>query len=128
MSNPYATPGTSDQLSDEEKLHQYWHFVRSRRNAFLWYLLLAGPLLNALVWVIVVRADMPAAIDVFSIGASVVYFVGLIWYGYRVTGIRCHRCGHKLTMGHFFFMKNVRCLRCGFKLAALGKRAQPGSS
>ena len=125
MNNPYEAPVSSELASEEEKLNQYWHLVRNRRNAFLLYFLLAGPLLNALVWGIVVHTDMPIAIDVISIGVSVIYFAGLIWHGYRVTGIRCYQCQHKLTMGHFFFMKNVRCLLCGFQLVAPNKRMQP---
>lgn len=128
MSNPYETPETSDHLREEEKLRQYWYLIRNRRNAFYLYFFLAGPALNALTWGIVVYAEMPPAIDAISVGVSIVYFAGLFWFGYRLTNIRCFQCQYKLSMGHFFFMKNVRCLGCGFRLPTPDMHIQPDSA
>ena len=115
MSNPFETPTTSGELVEEENLNVYWQGIKDRRNRFYLYLFVGGPALNALMWGVIFHADMPLVVDAISIGFAVFYYIGLFWFGYRVSDIRCYRCTHKLAMGQFFFIKNVHCVGCGFK-------------
>ena len=115
MSDPYGTPETSGDVPEDEKLRQYWREMKRRRNSFYLYFFLAGPVLNALVFVLVFNLDTAKAIDAIGIGISVLYFLGLFWFGFRLTDIHCYQCQHKLAMGHFFLLRNVHCAGCGFR-------------
>ena len=117
MKDPYKTPRSdvSNSSNTDLSLEEYWVHLKSRRNSFYAYLifvLISKPLLWLLMEILV---DDSFTIEILFTSMSVMYLLGLIWFGYRVTNIRCYDCGYKLATGHFFKLRNVRCLGCGFK-------------
>ena len=119
MTNPFDQPssevGSSKRLDEEMRLAEYWKTVKSRRNQLYFYLIIGGMLVESVSLFIGMLLGAENNNKVFLATVGILTFGGLAWLGYRVGNIRCYKCGHKLAMGHFFFLKNVRCRACGFR-------------
>ncbi len=119
MTNPFDPPfseaNNSDRLNEVMRLEEYWRIVKSHRNQLYFYLLFGGMILEALLLLAGFILGIEKSNQLFLAAVGVITLGGLAWFGYRVGNLKCYKCGHKLAMGHFFFLKNVRCWGCGFK-------------
>jgi len=115
MINPYLPPESSCEpgLESELTLEGYWKMVQKRRNQFIYFLLTLFVLNLALN---ISGVEVNDGLLIFLSGVlSLLVVIVIFWLGYRVTTIKCYKCGNKLIHGHFVKMKNISCKQCGFR-------------
>ena len=105
----------SQQDMTKEEL-EFWWDVERRRNVF--YYVWAGWLLAGfpLVWIYeyLIKSDDP-----MTAMSAALYTWGAIWLwtAFRLTSMKCLKCGKKAFSHPFFFMKHAKCKKCGFAKA-----------
>lgn len=91
---------------------QFWDEARPRRNLFflVWVLwLVVGPILWWLYSLVISAQDPMVA------GTAALFTWGAFWWwtAWRVTQLKCPRCGKRALSSPYFFMSHACCKNCG---------------
>jgi hypothetical protein len=96
-----------------------WAEYRRVRNRFWALWLLYVPVVAGLTWLSSLLLDSFLA---FGMGLAICWMVVWVYYGFRLNGFRCPRCGEwfsaKWWYNRSFFARS--CVHCGLKKFSTG--------